>query len=117
MSQNLSRNPATPTARASKRQGSDADLRHQRKREMDKIAQRKSREKQRSHIAHLERTINILRKEKGSTAACELLEEIHQLRAENERLREIINSIKHTLGVSVGEISSSSYESSKICGI
>jgi hypothetical protein len=109
MSENLSPNPVILAARASKRHGSDAEMRHQRKREMDKIAQRKAREKQRLHIAHLERTINILREEPGSTATCELLEEIQQLRSENRHLREIINNIKHALGVSVGETSSSSY--------
>jgi hypothetical protein len=109
MSENLSPNPAILAARASKRQGSDGETRHQRKREMDKIAQRKSREKQRLYITHLERTINTLREGPGSTAACELLEEIQQLRSENGRLREIINNIKHALGVSVGETSSSSY--------
>jgi hypothetical protein len=109
MSENLSPNAVILAARASKRQGSDADVRHQRKREMDKIAQRKSREKQRLHIAHLERTINTLREGPGSTAACELLEEIQQLRSENGRLREIINNIKHILGLRVGETSSSSY--------
>ena len=87
--------PARPT----KRQRTDADLRRQRKREADRMAQKNSRERRRSHIDHLENMISILRKENGNAVTCELMETVLQLRAENERLRRIINNAKTSLSL------------------
>lgn len=63
------------------------------------MAQKNSRERRRSHIDHLENMISILRKENGNAGTCELMETILQLRAENERLRRIINNAKTSLSL------------------
>lgn len=67
------------------------------------MAQKHSRERRRSHIDHLENMINILRKENGNAVTCELMETVLQLRAENERLKRIINSAKTSLSMADGE--------------
>jgi hypothetical protein len=89
----------TAPARPAKRQKTDADLRRQRKRDADRMAQKHSRERRRSHIDHLENMISILRKENGNAVTCELMETVLQLRAENERLRRIIHSAKTSLSL------------------
>jgi hypothetical protein len=96
-------------ARPAKRQKTDADLRRQRKREADRMAQKQSRERRRSHIDHLENMISILRKENGNAVTCELMETVLQLRAENERLRRIINSAKTSLSLAGCETSTTYY--------
>lgn len=96
-------------SRPAKRQKTDADLRRQRKREADRMAQKNSRERRRSHIDHLENMINILRKENGNAVTCELMETVLQLRAENERLRRIINNAKSSLSLAACEDPSTTY--------
>ncbi|UPX14038.1 uncharacterized protein EKO05_0004530 [Ascochyta rabiei] len=71
--------------------------RRERKRAVDREAQRSLREKTKTHIADLERTIRILRDRDRSGATANLLSEIDSLRAENERLRVIIDSVKNVL--------------------
>jgi hypothetical protein len=72
--------------------------RRERKRAIDREAQRSLREKTKTHIAELERTIQILRDQDRNGATSSLLSEIDVLRAENERLREVIDSIKSVIG-------------------
>ncbi|KAH6619960.1 hypothetical protein C7974DRAFT_316333 [Boeremia exigua] len=72
--------------------------RRERKRAIDREAQRSLREKTKTHIAELERTIQILRDQDRNGATANLLSEIDGLRAENERLRDIIDSVKSALG-------------------
>lgn len=72
--------------------------RRERKRAIDREAQRSLREKTKTHIAELERTIQILRDQDRNGATANLLSEIDSLRAENERLRDIIDSVKSVLG-------------------
>jgi hypothetical protein len=72
--------------------------RRERKRAIDREAQRSLREKTKTHIAELERTIQILRDQDRNGATANLLSEIDGLRAENERLRDIIDSVKSVLG-------------------
>lgn len=79
------------------------DLQRERKRELDRRAQRNSREKQRQYIARLEKTIEILQKNSGNAATTELLEEIRRLEAETERLTAIIERIKSALTLSTCE--------------
>lgn len=98
MSDNPSPERPAP-ARPAKRQKKDADVRRERKREADRMAQKHSRERRRSHIDHLENMISILRKENGNAVTCELMENVRQLRAENERLRRIINGAKASLSL------------------
>lgn len=97
MSEATPPHPAVLVASQSKRKRSDDDLRRERKREADRMAQKNSREKRRLYTDQLERTINILCKEDGRAATYELMEEISQLRAENCRLRRIIDSVKSAL--------------------
>ncbi|KNG45834.1 hypothetical protein TW65_07412 [Stemphylium lycopersici] len=68
--------------------------RRERKRAIDREAQRSLREKTKTHIAELERTIDILRTQDGNGVTASLLSEIEGLRAENERLRDVIDSVK-----------------------
>ncbi|KAJ4337544.1 hypothetical protein N0V95_008306 [Ascochyta clinopodiicola] len=72
--------------------------RRERKRAIDREAQRSLREKTKTHIAELERTIQILRDQDRNGATANLLSEIDSLRAENERLRDIIDNVKSVLG-------------------
>lgn len=73
--------------------------RRERKRAIDREAQRSLREKTRTHIAELERTIEILRDQDRNGATANLLAEIDALRSENERLKSIIESVKSLVGV------------------
>lgn len=72
--------------------------RRERKRAIDREAQRSLREKTKTHIAELERTIQILRDHDRNGATASLLSEIDILRAENERLRDVIDSVKSVIG-------------------
>ncbi|KAH8726870.1 hypothetical protein GQ44DRAFT_650016 [Phaeosphaeriaceae sp. PMI808] len=97
--------PAPPQARAApvvkrKRRASclGEQERRERKRAIDREAQRSLREKTKTHIAELERTIQILRDQDRNGATANFLSEIDALRAENERLRGIIESVKGVLG-------------------
>ncbi|EAT91791.1 hypothetical protein SNOG_00296 [Parastagonospora nodorum SN15] len=72
--------------------------RRERKRAIDREAQRSLREKTKTHIAELERTIQILRDQDRHGTTSSLLSEIDVLRAENERLREVIDNVKSVIG-------------------
>ncbi|KAF2192553.1 hypothetical protein K469DRAFT_554014 [Zopfia rhizophila CBS 207.26] len=72
--------------------------RRERKRAIDREAQRSLREKTKTHIAELERTIQILRDQDRNGATASLLSEINGLRAENERLRDVIDSVRSVVG-------------------
>jgi hypothetical protein len=94
--------PATPIAPVVKRKRRASCLgeqeRRERKRAIDREAQRSLREKTKTHIAELERTIEILRDQDRNGATASLLSEIDSLRAENERLRDVIDSVKSVVG-------------------
>ena len=75
----------------------DDDKQRERKRAMDRKAQRVSREKTRSHIAHLEKMVGILCEKNESEATTELMAEVSRLNAEIDRLRKIIETIKSVL--------------------
>lgn len=72
--------------------------RRERKRAVDRQAQRSLREKTKIHIAKLERTIEILQNKDRNEKTATLLSEIDTLRAENERLKHIIESVKSVVG-------------------
>ncbi|RDW74140.1 hypothetical protein BP5796_07582 [Coleophoma crateriformis] len=74
------------------------DKQRERKRALDRKAQRASREKTRSHIAHLEKMVAILTEKNGNGTTAELLEEMGRLHDEIDRLRKIIEGIKSALG-------------------
>ena len=94
--------PATPIAPVVKRKRRASCLgeqeRRERKRAIDREAQRSLREKTKTHIAELERTIQILRDQDRNGATASLLSEIEGLRAENERLRDVIDGVKSVVG-------------------
>jgi len=94
--------PATAIAPVVKRKRRASCLgeqeRRERKRAIDREAQRSLREKTKTHIAELERTIQILRDQDRNGATASLLSEIDGLRAENERLRDVIDSVKSVVG-------------------
>jgi hypothetical protein len=98
--------PQTPIAPVTKRKRRASCLgeqeRRERKRAIDREAQRSLREKTKTHIAELERTIQILRDQDRNGATASLLSEIDSLRAENERLRDVIDSVKSVVGVHFG---------------
>ena len=64
---------------------------------LDRKAQRTSREKTRSHIAHLEKMVKLLSEKNGSTVTVELVEEIDRLHAEVKTLRKIIEGVNSIL--------------------
>ncbi|KAF9698912.1 hypothetical protein EKO04_002756 [Ascochyta lentis] len=91
--------PAPPVVKRKRRASCLGEQeRRERKRAIDREAQRSLREKTKTHIAELERTIQILRDQDRNGATANLLSEIDSLRAENERLRDIIDSVKNVLG-------------------
>jgi hypothetical protein len=94
----ISKRPRKPSLR-----NIDDDKQRERKRALDRKAQRASREKTRSHIAHLEKMVQILSDKNGNTATSELMEEMGRLHAEIDRLRKIIDSIKSVLGADILE--------------
>lgn len=71
--------------------------RRERKRAVDREAQRTLREKTRLHIATLEKTIETLRNHDSNTTIATLLDQIAGLHKENERLRGIIDNIRAAL--------------------
>jgi len=75
----------------------DDDKQRERKRAMDRKAQRVSREKTRSHIAHLEKMVEILCEKNESEATTELMAEVSRLNQEIDRLRKIIETIRSVL--------------------
>ncbi|USP82562.1 hypothetical protein yc1106_09836 [Curvularia clavata] len=90
----------TPIAPKRKRPVSclDEQERRERKRAMDREAQRSLREKTKTRLAELERTIEILREKDGNSATANLISEIDALRAENKRLRQIIDNVRSLVG-------------------
>ncbi|KAF2440307.1 hypothetical protein P171DRAFT_447294 [Karstenula rhodostoma CBS 690.94] len=72
--------------------------RKERKRAIDREAQRSLREKTKTHIAELERTIEILRNQDRNGAKASLLTEIEGLRAENEKLKDVIDGVRSVIG-------------------
>jgi hypothetical protein len=94
--------PVTPVAPAVKRKRRVSCLgeqeRRERKRAIDREAQRSLREKTKTHIAELERTIQVLRDQDRNGATTSLLSEIEELRAENKRLRDVVDGVKSLVG-------------------
>jgi hypothetical protein len=75
--------------------------RRERKRALDREAQRSLREKTKTHTAELECTIQILRDQDRAGATASLLSEVDVQRAENERLRSVVESVKSVVGIEV----------------
>jgi len=96
----------TPVATVAKRKRRASCLgeqeRRERKRAIDREAQRSLREKTKTHIAELERTIQILRDQDRDGTTASLLSKIDSLRAENEQLRDVIDSVKSVVGLDLG---------------
>jgi hypothetical protein len=107
MDKDLSMVPPDPVPLRRLRKGSmrsvDDDKLRERKRALDRKAQRASREKTRSHIAHLEKTVRILTAKNGSLATSELMEEMAGLHAEIDRLKKIIGGIKSAISADAPE--------------
>ncbi|CAN9288064.1 unnamed protein product [Alternaria alternata] len=95
--------PIAPVAKRKRRASCLGEQeRRERKRAIDREAQRSLREKTKTHIAELERTIQILRDQDRNGATASLLSEIDSLRVENERLRDVIDSVKSVVGLDFG---------------
>lgn len=112
-----SSNAPTRRARKPSLRNVDEDKQRERKRALDRKAQRASREKTRSHIAQLEKMVRILSEKNGSKATGDLLEEMSRLHAEIDRLRKIIDSIKSVLGTDVFESTTAMYAEEIDAGI
>lgn len=69
----------------------------ERKREIDRKAQRTSRERTKLYTAELEERINVLCRENGNTALFDLMNEIFSLKKDRDRLRMVIEKAKVTL--------------------
>ncbi|CBX94937.1 hypothetical protein LEMA_P113520.1 [Plenodomus lingam JN3] len=91
--------PAAPVVKRKRRASCLGEQeRRERKRAIDREAQRSLREKTKTHIAELERTIQILRDQDRNGATANLLSEIEDLRKENDRLRDVIESVRSVVG-------------------
>ncbi|KAF2205082.1 hypothetical protein GQ43DRAFT_66519 [Delitschia confertaspora ATCC 74209] len=96
-------NPIAPVIKRRRRTSCLGEQeRRERKRAIDREAQRSLREKTKTHIAELERTIEILRDQDREGTTKSLLGEIEGLRQENDRLREIIENVKSIVGLGIG---------------
>lgn len=104
--------PVAPVKRKRRASCLGEQERRERKRAIDREAQRSLREKTKTHIAELERTIQVLKDQDRNGATANLLSEIDSLRAENERLRDIIDSVKSVLGNDVAPRTNATQESS-----
>ena len=100
-SQSRSQSQAANTAKMSSvnkkpRQASegDRDLQKERKRATDRQAQRMARERTKQYIAHLEKTIEILRKENGSETVSKLLQERNALALEVQHYRKVMYGMR-----------------------
>jgi hypothetical protein len=89
---------APKRVRKSRKQTGIDDAQRERKREMDRKAQRLSREKNKSHIAHLEKLVEMLYQKNDKTANIELVEEVERLTAEVGRLRKVIWNVRNLVG-------------------
>lgn len=85
----------------------DKDMQRERKRATDRQAQRMARERTKQYIAHLEKTIEILRKESGSETVSKLLQERNQLALEVQQYRKVLYAMRLTID---GAISGESIE-------
>jgi hypothetical protein len=72
----------------------DRDMQRERKRATDRQAQRMARERTKQYIAHLEKTIEILRKESGSETVSKLLQERNQLALEVQQYRKVMYGMR-----------------------
>lgn len=70
----------------------DSDVQRAKKRAWDRAAQRKRREKTKTQLDHMEQTIRILKTGDQANKVTELMAEIETLRAENQRLRNVMAS-------------------------
>lgn len=77
--------------------------RRERKRAVDREAQRTLREKTRLHITNLERTIETLRNQDINATTAALLDQIAGLRKENERLRGAIENVRTAITLGAGD--------------
>lgn len=78
------------------KKASDGDraMQRERKRATDRQAQRMARERTKQYIAHLEKTIEILRKESGSETVSKLLQERNQLALEVQQYRKVMYGMR-----------------------
>lgn len=75
----------------------------ERKREIDRKAQRTSRERAKLYTAELEERIDVLCRENGNTALIDLMNEIFSLKKDRDRLRLVIEKAKVTLAANLCE--------------
>jgi hypothetical protein len=81
----------------------DRDMQRERKRATDRQAQRMARERTKQYIAHLEKTIEILRKESGSETVSKLLQERNQLALEVQQYRKVMYGMRLTIDGAISE--------------
>lgn len=87
---NVNKKPRKPSE-------ADKDMQRERKRATDRQAQRMARERTKQYIAHLEKTIEILRKESGSETVTKLLQERNQLALEVQQYRKVMYGMRLTI--------------------
>jgi hypothetical protein len=86
--------PNMPEAKGRRRRLGSADERIERKRELDRIAQRASRERARARTQHLEEKLKSLQAEDKQEQISYLMNTIEELRRENTELRRVTEKIK-----------------------
>lgn len=108
--QSLSLDPAEPPAgvgESKARRRVSTNGQKAKKRELDRIAQKKSRERARNRVTELQETIRRLQDDDKQKQISELMGVIEDLRCENERLRstmEKIRSLTDTLGTGLRDV-------------
>jgi hypothetical protein len=88
---------STVQKKPAKASDGDRDMQRERKRATDRQAQRMARERTKQYIAHLEKTIEILRKESGSETVSKLLQERNKLALEVQHYRKVMHGMRLTI--------------------
>lgn len=93
---------SSPEPLPKKRRRSTPSVQTAKKRELDRIAQKKSRDRARNRVTELEEKITRLQSHDKAKQIADLMQTVEELRGENERLRNVTDKIK-CLTESAGE--------------
>lgn len=96
-------NTAEDNAKPPKRRRKDGDGRAERKRELDRIAQRATRERTKNRIADLEQRIASLESGDKNSEISQLTRVIDDLRRENAKFRNQLSKMKLAINEVLGE--------------
>ncbi|KAH7136987.1 hypothetical protein B0J13DRAFT_479811 [Dactylonectria estremocensis] len=89
--------PSEPEAAAAKAPDEVIDSRRQKKRELDRKAQRLARERTKSRIAELEAMVDRLRQSDSNAQIRSLMDQLAQVTKERDKARQVLRSLDNTI--------------------